>query len=265
MITGSTGIREKDTDILLVSINGQGQEKWRRQYDFGTNENGATILKWKNLGFAIAVNQRTPNYSTGLLFVDRSGNIVKSRLYSFSEAYRTDTMISVNPEGFLLTGIKVINKDPQMLVIKMDNDGAIEWERHIGTEGYESGQESIQISDGGFISIGWTFHGQGGNRVIISNLDKNGNVRWFKHKKGIEGLSLVRSDSNEYLLSIFGIHIKLYKYFEKFESSLGKASLFITAIDEEGEVLWSKEKTVVSDIPFIRKIVDKLPVIVHKK
>jgi uncharacterized delta-60 repeat protein len=64
-------------------------------------------------------------------------------------------------------------------IVKLDSDGAVEWQYTYGGTGSDSANSIQQTSDGGYIVAGYTYSfGAGNNDVWVLKLDSDGAVEW---------------------------------------------------------------------------------------
>lgn len=85
--------------------------------------------------------------------------------------------------GFVLTGYtrSYGSGGVDVLVLKMDFRGDLEWARTYGGPGSEYGQSVIQTSDGGFVVIGHTrSFGSGAVDVLVIRLGFGGEMEWAR-------------------------------------------------------------------------------------
>lgn len=90
-------------------------------------------------------------------------------------------------------------------LMKLDSMGQIIWDKYIGGFGIEVGRSVLQLSDSGFVVVGYTnSYGAGGYDVFLFRTDKNGNMVWQKSFGGVDwdfGNDLtIGSDGNIYVV-----------------------------------------------------------------
>jgi hypothetical protein len=122
-------------------------------------------------------------YDFWVLKLDSQGNIQWQKTYG---GWSYDDVVRVRQTsdgGYILGGFtQSFGSGPQdMLVIKLDSQGNIQWAKTYGGMGYELGGYIIQTQDGGYIVSGsTTSFGAGGWDLLVLKLDPNGNIQWAK-------------------------------------------------------------------------------------
>jgi hypothetical protein len=139
--TASFGVG--NTDIWILKLNVSGDIAWQKTY--GTSRNGE---------IAHSIQQTTDG---GYIVAGRIGYIVET------------------PPGYP----KAITLD--ILVLKLDSNGNIIWQKTYGSEGDESNAFIQVTSDGGYIVLCTaTSFGAGNRDLWVIKLDSRGDVTWQK-------------------------------------------------------------------------------------
>jgi hypothetical protein len=87
--------------------------------------------------------------------------------------------------GFIITGKgNVPDHDSDIPLIKIDNEGNIQWMRYYGTNEGEVGFCVQQTSDLGFIAVGLISYHINDNKAFIVKTDSLGNLRWMREYPG---------------------------------------------------------------------------------
>ncbi len=137
-------------------------------------------------------------------------------------------------EGFIITGYTFApqNSDADILVIKTDKNGYMEWKRVIGGAGMDFGNDCCVTEDGYLITGYTTSFGNGKRDVFIVKIDSNGRTRWEKIFGGTENdVGMAISSTPEG-----------YYYVSGFTSSFGKGEedIYVVKIDAFGKEIWSE-------------------------
>jgi len=84
--------------------------------------------------------------------------------------------------GYIIVGHTFsFGSDGDIWILKLDNEGNVEWQKSYGGIGQDNAFAIQQTSDGGYIVAGYTqSFGPGHNDVWILKLDSNGNIEWQK-------------------------------------------------------------------------------------
>lgn len=120
---------------------------------------------------------------------EKSLNIVWGKCYGGSDDDQYSSIIQTSDGGFLVNG-NTRSNDGDVTgkhglddgwIIKLENQGSIEWGKCFGGEYSDFTTSIIQTSDGGFIALGWTFSSTCDvcdSEGWIFKLDKYGKTEW---------------------------------------------------------------------------------------
>ena len=144
----------------------------------------------------------------------------------FFDIYRTDG------EGYVMCGYSHVNSvsqddSAQMWVVKIDNNGSLQWSGTYGEDNiYDEGNSIIETEDGGFL-IGGQIGGYPDDYQIGAwYLDTDGNLEWSRTYGQGMCHAVIELKSGEYLLTG-----------GTYRHGVG----FLICIDNDGEVLWRRD------------------------
>jgi len=124
--------------------------------------------------------------------------------------------------------------DRDFWVLKLDEEGNVEWQKAYGGSDYDWATSIQQTDDGGYIVAGYTFSfGAGGYDFWVLKLNENGNVEWQKTYGGSddeEAYSINQTDDGGYIVAGGSTY--------SFEP--GGYDVWVLKLDEEGNVEWQK-------------------------
>jgi hypothetical protein len=120
-----------------------------------------------------------------------------------------------------------------MWVFKVAGDGSMNWSRHYGGDGNESGFNVIATTDGGYAVVGaTTSYGAGGEDLWLVKVDSEGNMQWnHTYTGGLyddEGWMLLQTSDGGYLIA--GLTC----------ASDGLADGWLLKTDSTGNLQWQK-------------------------
>ena len=136
--------------------------------------------------------------------------------------------------GYIITGYTFSQGtgDADLLVVKTDSQGEMEWSRTHGGAGTEYGNASLCLTDGYLITGYTTSFGSGGKDVYVIRLDDKGREIWsttFGGPSWDVGTAICESgDGNFYVCG----------YSHSFGK--GEEDIYLVKIDKNGNRLWSK-------------------------
>ncbi|MDA3886314.1 MAG: hypothetical protein PF638_12035 [Candidatus Delongbacteria bacterium] len=178
-------------DIWLVKLDVDGNEEWNKTFGGARTDIGNYIQQTTDNGFIIVGT--TQSFEDGyrnvwLIKTDENGNEEWNQIYGTSDQERGKCVQQTADGGYIITGSRDVfdvytGSDSDVLLLKTDNSGAIEWEKVLGEEDNdEYGNSVIETSDGGFIiaSTNTVFSYVEG--LWILGTDSIGNVIWSREK-----------------------------------------------------------------------------------
>ena len=144
-------------------------------------------------------------------------------------------VLQTSDGGFALAGYtETLGVGDDVLVMKLDDNGDVEWARAFGGGDYEEGKAIVQTPDEGF-AIGATgsSYGAGGDDFYLIKTDASGNLEWFKTFGGqdseyFEDMTLTPDGG----FILIGTSLGMYNY--------GPWDIFLVKTDADGNLEWSK-------------------------
>ena len=107
--------------------------------------------------------------------------------------------------GYISAGYTTsYGKGYQVFLIKIDANGAKQWQKTFGGDGDDVGHSVQQTSDGGYIMTGKTDSSGKGSQVYLIRTDADGKLQWKKSFGGYfndEGYSVQQTDDGGYIVA----------------------------------------------------------------
>ncbi len=192
--------------LWTVKLDSNGVVKWQRMFESVSNDTigisdsyANSVQQTKDGGYVIAGSvSGTSNFFAGnehwLLKLDSTGNLQWHKMFSSPEVYDIAWSVrQTNDSGYIVAGQTqdTIGYGMDGLLLKLDKDGNIEWQRN-----YESGQGDAlqtveQTQDGGYIAGGLWSYGSAHNGGVIIKTDKNGYIEWQKIYPDINSIKTI--------------------------------------------------------------------------
>ncbi|MFK5970278.1 MAG: T9SS type A sorting domain-containing protein [Candidatus Marithrix sp.] len=172
-----------DADILLVKIDANGDEIWKKTIGSDGHDFGYSIKKATDYGYYVFGS--TQSYGAGsfdmfLAKLDEDGIEEWHRTYG-GELYEYGLSMDINENGNLFlfgtTRSYGQNNSEDFYLVKVDEDGNNIWELTIGGEFADFGYSVIALPDSGCIVIGSSkSFGSGENDILFVKVDKYGQI-----------------------------------------------------------------------------------------
>jgi len=176
--TWSLGANPYDFWILKLELD--GDIEWQRTYgQSGSGIDRAYSIQQTSDGGYIVTGEASSDI--GVLKLDSNGDIEWQKTYGgdgWEEAY---SIQQTSDGGYIVAGetSSFSAGDEDFLVLKLDSNGDIEWQRMFGGSESDSCHSIQQTSDGGYIAAGETeSFGAGLTDFWVLKLDPNGNIEW---------------------------------------------------------------------------------------
>ncbi|MFC1564904.1 DJ-1/PfpI family protein [candidate division KSB1 bacterium] len=136
--------------------------------------------------------------------------------------------------GYLISGYTFSqgNGDPDVLVVKTDAEGSMEWSKSFGGAGSEYGMGCTAVKEGYLVTGYTTSSGSGSKDVYLLKIDKNGSLIWSKTYGGQSwevGTDVIETESGEYIIC---------GYTHSFGE--GEEDVYLIKTDRNGNEIWSK-------------------------
>lgn len=156
--------------------------------------------------------------------------------------------ISISP----ISGSKTVasGADGDAYVIRIDQFGNRIWEKSIGGSGIDVFGDAIELSNGEFILLGYSFSGVSGQKTQSSyggadfwlvKISSTGDVIWDKSFGGAGddfGLSIKLAANGDYLL--FGVSDSDINTGTKTSTNYGDLDLWVNRVSPSGVLIWDK-------------------------
>jgi hypothetical protein len=179
------------SDMWLVKTDDTGQVEWERYYGGTKSDYGFSIIATIDGGYVLGGG--TESYGAGgadmwLVKTDNQGEIEWSQTFGGIEDDYAFPTIQTLDEGFLIGGRthSFGAGDSDMCLVKINNQGEIEWNHTYGGKSADSGDDVIIASDGGYVIVGGTeSYGAGAADMWLVKTNPSGEIEWNQTYGGI--------------------------------------------------------------------------------
>lgn len=170
------------SNIWVIKLNSAGSISWQRLYGGAYGEYSYAIEQTTDGGYIVGgttISFGAGNKDIWLLKLDNNGYSTWQKTYG---GIMDDVIYSIeqtSDNGYILSGYtdsaEPNNRDA--IVIKLDNNGNIIWQKRYGGAYQDEATFIQQTSDGGFIIGLYTYsYGSGFSDFLIIKTDSNGNI-----------------------------------------------------------------------------------------
>jgi hypothetical protein len=225
-------------DFWLVKANATGSMEWSKTYGGTGSDQGYVVIQTSDGGYAII--GITSSFGAGgqdawLVKTDSVGNMQWNMTYGGTGTETGNTMVQTSDGGYALAGRtnSLTAGGFDMLLIKIDAAGNMQWNKTYGGTGNEYAYSMVQSKDGGYAITGrTTSFGAGSEDAYLVKTDATGNMQWNKAFGGTAleyGFHVDQTSEGGFIIcgltSSFGA---------------GTADAYFVKTDAVGNTLWQK-------------------------
>lgn len=220
LVVGTTlSLESAKSDILLVKIDKEGREVWRKTYGKEKNDMGNSIIR-TNEGFLIVGQTESMGYGrweAWAVALDKEGEQLWERAYGGPDNEMGNAGALAADGNIIITGYtySFAEGSHDAWIFEIDAKGRKIWDKSLGGMSTDEFFDVIVTEDNHVVAAGYTdiyvpdeFYQNTsplGHNVFVAKLDRKGNVRWQKniggnHMQVAHGLE-ESHQKNGYLLS----------------------------------------------------------------
>jgi hypothetical protein len=175
-------------DIWVLKLDQNGNIQWQKTYGGRSDDSASSIQQTSDGGYIVAGDTRSfgaGDLDIWVLKLDQNGNIQWQKTYGGPmDDYNSSPSIQQTSDGgYIVAGdTKSFGAGRwDIWVLKLDQNGNIQWQKTYGGRSDDSASSIQQTSDGGYIVAGDTrSFGAGESEIWVLKLDQNGNIQWQK-------------------------------------------------------------------------------------
>ncbi len=223
---------------LTVFLNTAESEEWLTVVGGTGSESSFSVGRTTDNGYVVA--GYTNSFGSGyydilIIKLNQNGDVLWQKTYGGADNDYALLIKETTDNGFVLVGRTESfgSGNSDVLVLKVDEDGIIQWQKVYGGTDCDWGQSIYQTSDGGYVFCGHTVSfGSGNYDFWVVKLAADGAVEWEKAYGG-QGHDIAHSISqtvdNGYIVA---------GYTSSFGE--GKNDILVLKLDAYGAVSWQK-------------------------
>jgi len=178
----STYYNVHDADIMLLSVDMNGNEQWRQIYGGDSHDLGNSLFSKEENIFLVGSTQSegAGSFDMYLSKTDNLGNLLWNNTFG-GPHYEYANSISINAENdiYVLGTSKSYGQDgsADIYLVKTNENGDEIWSLSIGGSYMDQGQKVISTPDSGALIIGSSnSFGNGAFDVLLIKVGKDGNI-----------------------------------------------------------------------------------------
>jgi uncharacterized delta-60 repeat protein len=169
----------------VLKVDADGQAEWQNFYGSSAHDDRArSVQETTDGGYIVAGS--TESYGAGeqdfwILKLNSNGENVWQKTYGGDQDDYAESIQQTEDGGYIVAGVTESFGvgETDFWVIKLDEDGDIEWEKTYGGGLDEYAHSIQQTTNGGYIVVGATrSFGKGHLDILVLRLHPKGNVKW---------------------------------------------------------------------------------------
>ncbi|MBK7386539.1 MAG: hypothetical protein IPI63_07370 [Methanothrix sp.] len=260
-------------DYWVVKLDGSGSIQWHKCLGGSDYDSARSVQQTNDGGYIVAGMTRSNDGDVAgggfhggadiwIVKLSRNGAIQWQKCLGGSDDDTAESIRMTVDGGFIVTGTTYSHdgdvtgkhnpgsRNPDFWVVKLNSDGAIQWQKCLGGSDYDWGYSGQQTADGGYIFCGNTFsddgdvienHGASDSWVV--KLNSVGVIQWQRSLGGSrtdEAYSIEQTGDGGYIIAgdtysddgdVNGSHVAPYYIFPDF---------WIAKLDDVGNIEWQK-------------------------
>ncbi|WP_273274833.1 fibronectin type III domain-containing protein [Maribacter polysiphoniae] len=247
-------------DFWITKLSNSGDLMWETNLGGASDEAGNDIQQTADGGYIVVGTTYSNDQDISgdasaadfwIVKLDGSGNLIWETNYGGSSNEEATSVAQTLDGGYIVAGFSASsdgdvggnNGGLDYWILKLDNDGLLVWESHLGGAAFDIAKSVGQTTDGGYIVAGYSesIDGHvGGNYgekdYWVVKLDALGNLVWEKHLGG----SLEDYAYDIHQTTDQGYIVAGYSESSDFDVSAnhGNKDYWIVKLDTSGEITW---------------------------
>jgi len=221
-----------------------------------TDDGGYVVLGFSQSNDGDIIDNSIAQYDYWLLKFDANDELIWQKTYGGTKDDRGEKIIQTDDGGYAMIGFSRSSDEDvtsnagfqDIWVVKIDNIGAISWQKSIGFAGADQGFSILQTQDGGYFLSGvldvTASNGLGnksskhaGGDYWGLKLDPNGNTEWRNYFGGSNTETCYDAiETNDGFILIGSSDSKDIDI----NSNKGSYDYWVVKIDKQGNLLWEK-------------------------
>lgn len=174
------------TDVFLIKTNSTGDTLWTKGYGRNGQDGGSSVQQTTDGGYILAgysINFSTGDSDAYVIKTNAAGDTLWTKIIGGTAEDAANCVQQTSDGGYIVTGHTSsfgagMN---DLLLIKMDSNGTIQWTKTYGGTANDAGRSIKQTTDGGYIIAGYTSSfGTGYQDTYLLRTDGTGTIVWEK-------------------------------------------------------------------------------------
>ena len=249
-------------DFLVVKLDKNDSILWQKSIggngdDFATdikqtNDGGFIVAGYSNSSDSLVSGNHGAN-DFWMVKLTADGTIQWQKSYGGTSDDKAISIQQTSDDGYIVAGFSNSNDgdltnnngNNDFWLIKLTANGTLQWQKSLGGSSNDFATAVLQLIDGGFMVVGYTFsidgdvtNNHGNTDYWLVKLDGNGNLKWQRTYGGSENdyaRSVIQTKDGGYLVGGYTASID-----GDVTSNQGMDDEWVIRTDSLGNQLWQK-------------------------
>ena len=247
-VIGNNGMR----DFWIVKLDASGNIVWRTGAGGGEDDILEAIIETSDgaivaVGFTSSDTFEVSGQSDAwVVKLDENGELVWETNLGDAQRDVAMSVVETADLGYAFTGsTETVADKRDVWVVKLDQDGLVEWDRKYGGSENDTANSIQQTSDGGYIiggasqsENGNVLENKGGSDAFIIKTDEVGNIVWTKSYGGSNSdwITDIKQTNNGGYIAVGSSSSDDFDV----ENNNGAADFWILRLQANGDMVWQQ-------------------------
>src|SRR3989338_8702321 len=235
IVAGMGDTFDFDKDLWVLKLNSDGTVAWQKAYR-GDDISASFIQQTSDGGYivlGVIFNDATRKKYFLVLKLNSDGTVAwQQKAYGETGYEYANSIQQTSDGGYIMAGIGIDfdRIDSDFLVLKLNSDGRIAWQKTYGGTKSDSASSIQQTSDEGYIVVGGS--NVANEDVLVLKLNSDGTVVWQKTYGGTksDSASSIQQTSDEGYIVVGNTY----------SFGTGSGDFWILKLNSYGTVAWQK-------------------------
>jgi len=235
IVAGMGDTFDFDKDLWVLKLNSDGTVAWQKAYR-GDDISASFIQQTSDGGYivlGVIFNDATRKKYFLVLKLNSDGTVAwQQKAYGETGYEYANSIQQTSDGGYIMAGIGIDfdRIDSDFLVLKLNSDGRIAWQKTYGGTKSDSASSIQQTSDEGYIVVGGS--NVANEDVLVLKLNSDGTVVWQKTYGGTksDSASSIQQTSDEGYIVVGNTY----------SFGTGSGDFWILKLNSDGTVAWQK-------------------------
>ncbi len=227
-----------EADFYIIILDEKGNKLWNKTFFESNWDCAYSIIQTKDEGYVISGytwSKGAGKADAWVIKLDNKGNMVWNKTFGGSENDEAHSIIQTKDGYYIIVGTTQSKGAGEWdtWIIKLDEQGNMEWDKTFGGSDDDCAYSIIQTEDGGYAISGYTrSKGKGKTDAWVIKLNNKGNMVWNKTFGGYDNdiaRSIIQTEDGDYV--IVG---------ETQSKGAGEWDAWIIKLDKQGNIEWDK-------------------------